>query len=150
MFLGLFTSENVVFQKTNEVFINDAHWPVTFVNDFRPFQNLINQKWSCTHRWGCKSNNKLLQKVKLNRIWRSIWVSGPTSQPTIKIFFWWVCFIVWLRYIDKKPSCQPNQSLLGFGIKGINLHVQILNLTSTNYYQVKRFENINPVFQKQW
>ena len=40
---GLFTSENVVFQKTNEVFINDAHWSVTFVHDLRPFQNLIRQ-----------------------------------------------------------------------------------------------------------
>ena len=41
--LGLFTSENVVLQKTNEVFINDAHWFVTFVRDLRPFQNLISQ-----------------------------------------------------------------------------------------------------------
>ena len=40
---GLFTSENVVFQKTNEVFINDAHWSVTFVHDLRPFQTLISQ-----------------------------------------------------------------------------------------------------------
>ena len=40
---GLLTSENVVFQKTNEVFINDAHWSVTFVHDLRPFQNLIIQ-----------------------------------------------------------------------------------------------------------
>ena len=40
---GLFTSENVVFQKTNEVFINDSHWSVTFVHDLRPFQNLISQ-----------------------------------------------------------------------------------------------------------
>lgn len=40
---GFFTSENVVFQKTNEVFINDAHWAVTFVHDLKPFQNLINQ-----------------------------------------------------------------------------------------------------------
>ena len=40
---GLFTSENVVFQKTNEVFINDAHWSVTFVHDLRQFQNLISQ-----------------------------------------------------------------------------------------------------------
>lgn len=40
---GLFTSENVVFQKTNEVFINDAHWSVTFVHDLKPFQNLINE-----------------------------------------------------------------------------------------------------------
>lgn len=40
---SLFTSENVVFQKTNEIFINDAHWSVTFVHDLRPFENLINQ-----------------------------------------------------------------------------------------------------------
>ena len=30
-------------QKTNEVFINDAHWSVTFVHDLRPFQYLISQ-----------------------------------------------------------------------------------------------------------
>ena len=41
--LGICTSENVVFQKTNEVFINDAKWSVTFVHDLRPFQKLINQ-----------------------------------------------------------------------------------------------------------
>ena len=41
--VGIFTSENVVFQKTNEVFINDAKWSVTFVHDLRPFQKLINQ-----------------------------------------------------------------------------------------------------------
>ena len=40
---GLFTSENVVFQKTNEVFINDAHWSVTFVHDLRLFQRLISK-----------------------------------------------------------------------------------------------------------
>ena len=40
---GLFTSENVVFQKTNGVFINDAHWSVTFVHDLRPFEHLIAQ-----------------------------------------------------------------------------------------------------------
>ena len=38
---GLFTSENVVFQKTNEVFINDAQWSVTFFHDLRPFEYLI-------------------------------------------------------------------------------------------------------------
>ena len=32
-----------MFQKTTEVFINDAHWSVTFVHDLRPFQNLISQ-----------------------------------------------------------------------------------------------------------
>ena len=41
------------------------------------------------------------------------------------------------------------QILLVFGIKDINSHIQILNLTSTNYYQVKHFENIDPAFQKQ-
>ena len=40
---GLFTPENVIFQKTNEVFINDAHWAVTFVHDLKPFKTLINQ-----------------------------------------------------------------------------------------------------------
>ena len=28
-------------------------------------------------------------------------------------------------------------------------HIQILNLTSTNYYQVKHFESTDPAFQKQ-
>ena len=36
---GLFISENIVFQNTNEVFIYDAHRSVTFINDLRPFQN---------------------------------------------------------------------------------------------------------------
>ena len=40
---GLFTSENVVFQKTIEVYINNAYWIVTFVHDLRPFTNHINQ-----------------------------------------------------------------------------------------------------------
>ena len=40
---ALFTSENVIFQKTNEIYINDAHWFVTFIHDLRPFKNLINQ-----------------------------------------------------------------------------------------------------------
>lgn len=40
---GMFTSENVVFQKTNEIYINDAHWFVTFVHDLRPYNKLINQ-----------------------------------------------------------------------------------------------------------
>ena len=40
---GLFTSENVIFQKTNEIFINDAHWSVTFVHDLRSFQRLISR-----------------------------------------------------------------------------------------------------------
>ena len=39
----LFTSENVVFQKTIEIYINDAYLIVTFVHDLRPFTNLINQ-----------------------------------------------------------------------------------------------------------
>lgn len=40
---SLFTSENVIFQKTNEVYINDAHWFITFVHNLRPFKTLINQ-----------------------------------------------------------------------------------------------------------
>ena len=32
-----------MFQKTNEVFINDAYWSVTFVHDLRLFQTLISQ-----------------------------------------------------------------------------------------------------------
>ena len=39
----LFTVENVVFQKTNDIFINDVHWFVTCVHDLRPFQNLISK-----------------------------------------------------------------------------------------------------------
>ena len=33
----------MVFQKTNKVFINDAHWSVTFVHDLKPFSNLISK-----------------------------------------------------------------------------------------------------------
>ena len=40
---GIFTSENVVFQKTNEIYINDAHWFVTFVHDLRPYNQFIDQ-----------------------------------------------------------------------------------------------------------
>ena len=40
---GMFTSENVVFQKTNEIYINDAHWFVTFVHDLRPYNQFIDQ-----------------------------------------------------------------------------------------------------------
>ena len=36
-------SKNVVFQKTNEVFINDAHWSVTFINELKSFSNLISK-----------------------------------------------------------------------------------------------------------
>ena len=43
LFCALFTSENVILQKTNEIYINDAHWFVTFIHDLRPFKNLINQ-----------------------------------------------------------------------------------------------------------
>ena len=60
------------------------------------------------------------------------------SSPTGRL-------IVGLRYKDKKRQ----QILLVFGIKEINAHIQILNLTSTNYYQVKQFENIDSVFEKQ-
>ncbi|MCG8035340.1 MAG: hypothetical protein JAY75_05540 [Candidatus Thiodiazotropha taylori] len=36
-------SENVIFQKTNEIYTNDAHWYVTFVHDLKPFQGLVNK-----------------------------------------------------------------------------------------------------------
>ena len=39
----LLTSKNVAFQKTNEVFINDAHCSVTFIHDLKPFSNLISK-----------------------------------------------------------------------------------------------------------
>ena len=38
---GLLTSENVIFQKTNEIYINDAHWYATFVHNLRPYNKLI-------------------------------------------------------------------------------------------------------------
>ena len=44
-----FTSENVVFQKTNEIYINDAHWYVTFVYGLRPYNKLIDQIKSDLH-----------------------------------------------------------------------------------------------------
>ena len=31
--IGLFTLENIIFQTSNEIFINDAHWYVTFVHE---------------------------------------------------------------------------------------------------------------------
>ena len=40
---GIFTSENVVFQKTNEIYINDAHCFVTFVHDLRPYDQFIDK-----------------------------------------------------------------------------------------------------------
>ena len=39
----LFTSKNVVFQKTNEVFINDIHWFVICIHDLRSIGNLISK-----------------------------------------------------------------------------------------------------------
>ena len=40
---GLVVSENVIFQKTNEIYTNDAHWYITFVHDLKPFQGLVNK-----------------------------------------------------------------------------------------------------------
>ena len=40
---GLVVSENVIFQKTNEIYQNDAQWFVTFVHDLEPYQKLINK-----------------------------------------------------------------------------------------------------------
>ena len=56
--IGLFTSENIVFQKSNEIFINDAHWYITFVHDLRPFQHLINQFQS-----DLKSTNDIISAI---------------------------------------------------------------------------------------
>ena len=57
-YFGLSTSENVVFHKANEIFINDAHWYVTFVHDLRPFQHLISQIQS-----DLKSTDKIFMAV---------------------------------------------------------------------------------------
>ena len=56
---GLFTSENVIFQKANEIFTNDAHWYVTFVHDLKPYQGLINK---ISH--DINSTNEIVQAVK--------------------------------------------------------------------------------------
>ena len=61
------------------------------------------------------------------------------------ILFFHICSI--LQQICVKTGWH--QILLVFSINDKNSHVQILKLTSTNYYQVKHFENIYPVFQKQ-
>lgn len=39
----LFTYENVVFHRTNDVFVHDASWTVTFVHDLKAFQLLIDK-----------------------------------------------------------------------------------------------------------
>ena len=39
----MLVSENVIFQKTNEIYTNDAHWHVTFVHDLKPFQGLVSK-----------------------------------------------------------------------------------------------------------
>ena len=54
--IGLFTSENIVFQKSNKIFINDVY--VTFVHDLRPFQHLINQIQS-----DLKSTNDIIPAI---------------------------------------------------------------------------------------
>lgn len=40
---GLLTSENVIFQKTNEIYTNNAQWYVTFVHDLKPYQGFVNK-----------------------------------------------------------------------------------------------------------
>ena len=40
---SLVVSESVIFQKTNEIYQNDAQWFVTFVHDLEPYQKLINK-----------------------------------------------------------------------------------------------------------
>lgn len=35
--------ENVIFQKENEIYLNDAKWLATFVHDLAPFEHLVNK-----------------------------------------------------------------------------------------------------------
>ena len=56
--IRLFTSKNIVFQKSKETFMNNAHWYVTFQHDLRPFQHLINQIQS-----DLKSTNAIISAI---------------------------------------------------------------------------------------
>lgn len=58
---GLHISENVIFQKTNEIYTNDAHWYVTFVHDLKPFQGLVNKIKN-----DIESTSKILHAVAYN------------------------------------------------------------------------------------
>ena len=37
-----------------------------------------------------------------------VFLVRQVSPKKKQIFFLWVCFMVWLQYITKKPSCQPD------------------------------------------
>ena len=67
-------SDNLVLQKTNEVFINVAHWSVTFVHDLRPFQKLISKINSDLGHTDeiIRVITDSLSKVKFDRICRNI------------------------------------------------------------------------------
>ena len=58
---GLHISENVIFQKTNEIYTNDAHWYITFVHDLKPFQGLVNKIKN-----DIESTSKILHAVAYN------------------------------------------------------------------------------------
>ena len=62
--------------------------------------------------------------------------------------------VLWSDSSTKTKSEVVNQIWLTSNFANIwhqryKLSYSILNLTSTNYYEVKHFENIDPVFQKQ-
>ena len=56
---SLVVSESVIFQKTNEIYQNDAQWFVTFVHDLEPYQKLINKIRADVDR-----TNKIVHVVK--------------------------------------------------------------------------------------
>ena len=56
---SLVVSESVIFQKTNEIYQNDAQWCVTFVHDLEPYQKLINKIRADVDR-----TNEIVQVVK--------------------------------------------------------------------------------------
>ena len=58
---GLHISENVIFQKTNEIYTNDAHWYVTFVQHLKPFKGLVNKIKN-----DIESTSKILHAVAYN------------------------------------------------------------------------------------
>lgn len=56
---GLLISENVIFQKKNEIYTNNAQWYVTFVHDLKPYQSFIEKIKS-----DIKNTNEILQSIK--------------------------------------------------------------------------------------
>ena len=49
-------------------------------------------------------------------------------SPQNRFFFWWVCFMVWLRYIVKKRNCQPDRLTSNFA----NIWHQRYKITYSN------------------